>query len=72
MGEIYCHGGYCNKCRGMMWIVGGILILANVYWLKWDWWVFIAALIILKGLSKTVMPMCSCCRDQMKKAGRKK
>ncbi len=73
MGDIVCQGGYCNKCKGGMWLVAGILILVKYYWLAWmDWWVFVAALLILKGLMKMAMPMCSCCKEQMAKEKRRK
>ena len=54
-----CGMGACPRCWGGMLIVLGLLILANVYYLAWDWAVFIAAILILKGIIKLVMPYCS-------------
>ena len=72
MEGVVCNGGYCNKCKGGMLLVAGILVLVNYFWAKFDWWVFVGAILVLKGLSKMAMPMCSCCKDQMMKEKRKK
>lgn len=56
-----CYGGMCNKCRGGMWAVLGLLVLANAYWsvLGWAW--FVGRALVLKGVMKLVKPNCGHC-----------
>lgn len=66
-----CMMGVCNKCMGAMKVVVGLLILANVYFMRLDWAVFIGGLLVVGGLAKLVMPSCGhCCDDKV--AGKKK
>ena len=62
-----CMGGYCGKCHGGMKLVARLLVLANVYWLNWEWWTFVGALLVLAGVVKMAKPMCPCCEADMKK-----
>lgn len=59
--------GYCGKCQGYKLLVLGILILVNFYWLKWDWWLFVGAVFVLKGLLMTWKPSCPCPKEDKKK-----
>lgn len=62
-----CHDGVCAKCWSAKYIVLGLVLIANQYWLKWDIWVVIGALLVLKGIVKMAMPMCGHCQPEMKK-----
>jgi len=57
-----CTMGMCSKCWGLMKLVLGLLILGNVYYLKWDWFTFIGSLLVLMGLVKMVKPACPHCK----------
>jgi len=73
MGESCCCGGVCAKCHGAKWLVAGILVLLNVYALKWEWGLFLGALLILGGLVKMVKPSCGHCdMPAAAKKGKKK
>ena len=56
-----CVGGSCHRCWGMMALIVGALILLNVYYIRFDWAVFIGGLFVLKGLVKLVWPHCPHC-----------
>ncbi len=54
------------KCKGVMKIVWGALLLLNAFlWPKWlgvDGWVaWIAVLMIVVGAVKLLVPPCQCC-----------
>ena len=67
-----CHDGVCGKCWGAKYLVVGIVLIANQWWFKWDIWVVIGVLLILKGVLKLAMPMCSHCQPSMStKKGKK-
>ena len=61
-----CYDGICGKCHAAKFIVVGLIVLANQYWLKWEWAVLIGLLLILKGLMKLAMPACSHCMPEKK------
>jgi len=66
-----CHGGYCAKCWSGMLIVIGLILIANQYWLKWDPWIVVGGLIVLKGLMKMVKPYCPDCKPMTGMKGKK-
>ena len=67
-----CHDGYCGKCHAGKFIVVGIILVANQWWFHWDIWVVIGVLLVLTGIMKLAMPMCSHCQPSMAmKKGRK-
>ena len=67
-----CHDGYCAKCHGSKWIVFGLILIVNQLYLKWDIWVVLGVLVVLKGIMKLSMPSCSHCQQSMAmKKGRK-
>ena len=66
-----CCCGMCTKCHAGKWIVLGAIIVANQYWLKWDIWVVIGVLLILKGVLKMVKPNCPHCEPMPAKKGKK-
>ncbi|MEK6891744.1 MAG: hypothetical protein AABX25_01030 [Nanoarchaeota archaeon] len=72
MGAMCCDG-VCSKCWGSKWIVFGLILVANQMWFKWDVWVVVGALLILKGVMKLAMPSgCGHCATGMPaKKGRK-
>ncbi len=59
-----CSDGVCGRCHAVEKIAIGALVLLNIYvWPKWvggfDQWVqFFAALFIIKGALKLIMPGC--------------
>lgn len=64
-----CHGGYCAKCWGGVYLVGGIVVLLTaVYRLQYIWHV-LGVLLILKGIFKMAKPSCPHCEAPAK--GRK-
>ena len=65
-----CCDGVCAKCHGAKYIVLGLVVLANHYWLNWSWAVVIGLLFVLKGIMKVAMPTCSHCQEPMKKGKR--
>ena len=52
-----------HKWHGAKKLLLGLLILANVYYIKWDWATFIGSLLVLFGLWKMMMPGYGCCHD---------
>lgn len=63
-----CCEGVCAKCHGAKYIVLGLVVIANQYWLNWSWALVIGLLFILKGIMKVAMPTCSHCQSMpMKK-----
>ena len=60
-----CHDGVCAKCWGVKYLVVGIVLVANQWWFKWDIWVVIGVLLILKGVIKLAMPACGHCQPSM-------
>ena len=60
-----CHDGYCAKCHGGKWIVFGLILIVNQLYLKWDIWVVLGVLVVLKGIMKLAMPSCSHCQPSM-------
>ena len=65
MGEM-CHDGVCSKCWATKYMVVGLVLVANQMWFKWDIWVVIGMLLILKGIIKLAMPMgCGHCKSDM-------
>lgn len=66
-----CHDGACAKCWGAKFIVIGAILVANQYWLKWDIWVVIGVLLILKGVMKLSMPTCPHCAGSAPAKGKK-
>lgn len=62
-------GGYCHRCRGMIWSFLGILLLLNAFiWPKWlgvdGWMAFIGVLLMLTGVWKSFVHGCSCPKDE--------
>ena len=58
--ENMCECKHTPQCHGIMAIILGVLLIANQKWLRWDIWVFIGSLVILKGVIKMAMPSCGC------------
>jgi len=52
--------GYCGKCRGMVLVIVGLVLLINKYLLNWDWWVLLGGLFIIAGIAGMVKPLCGC------------
>ena len=59
-----CCDGICGKCRAAKFIVLGLILVANQWWFKWDIWVVIGVLLIIKGLMKLAMPSCGHCKSE--------
>lgn len=71
-----CCDGMCGKCRAGKLVIGGALVLLNIYvWPQWGvagknmpgidgWFAFIAALLIIKGVLKFIMPSCPHCKAE--------
>jgi hypothetical protein len=62
-------GGYCRKCRGMIWSFLGVLLLLNAFiWPKWldvdGWLAFFGLLLMLGGVWKAYVDGCSCPKDK--------
>ncbi len=63
-----CSDGVCGRCHAVEKVVIGALVLLNIYvWPMWkggfDQWVqFFAALLIIKGVLKFIMPGCPHCK----------
>ena len=66
-----CHDGYCAKCHGAKWVVFGLILIVNQLYLRWDIWVVLGVLIVLKGIMKLAMPACSHCQPSEIKKGKK-
>ena len=62
-----CHDGICSKCCAGKYIVVGLIVVLNQLRFKWDIWVVLGVLLILKGLLKWAMPSCGHCQPEMKK-----
>jgi len=61
-------GGYCHRCRGMIWSLFGILILVNAFiWPKWigvdGWFAFLGILLMFMGVWKAYVNGCACKKD---------
>jgi len=66
-----CHDGVCGKCWGAKFIViGAVVLLTAMYWPDYIWHV-LGVLLILKGIMKLAMPMCSHCQPSEMKKGKK-
>ncbi len=58
------EGKHCNPiCIGMKMIVLGIILAANEYYFKLNWYYLIAGLLVLKGLMIMIMKGCCCKKD---------
>ncbi len=72
-----CCDGMCSRCRAGKLVIGGALVLLNIYvWPKWTtwpngWFQFIAALLIIKGVLKFIMPNCPHCKAELAPSGKK-
>lgn len=66
-----CCGGICAKCWSAKYMVLGVIVLANHYWLKWEWAVVIGVLLVLKGIMKLAMPTCGHCKEMPMKKGKR-
>ena len=67
-----CCDGVCGKCHAAKFVVVGLVLIANQLWLKWDIWVVIGALLVLKGIMKLAMPGgCGHCSEMPAKKGKK-
>ena len=66
-----CCCGMCTKCHAGKYIVVGLILLANQYYLKWDIWVVLGVLLVLKGVLKLVKPCCPHCEPMPMKKSRK-
>lgn len=65
-----CHDGACSKCWAAKYVVIGLVLIANQLWFKWDIWVVIGALFVLKGVLKFAMPTCPDCKPMPAKKGK--
>ena len=66
-----CCCGMCAKCHAGKYIVLGLVLVINQMYLKWDIWVVLGVLLILKGVLKWVKPNCPHCEPMPMKKGRK-
>ncbi len=62
-----CHDGMCGKCHAGKWIVFGLILIVNQLYLKWDVWVVIGMLVVLKGIMKLALHASSPGQAEMKK-----
>ena len=62
-------GGCCNPmCKGIKMVVLGAIIVANEYYLKFNWWYLFGGLIALKGLMIALFHgKCACENKKPKK-----
>jgi uncharacterized membrane protein HdeD (DUF308 family) len=51
---------YCMKCKGMMWIVVGLVFLLNNLWLHWAFDTVLGILLVIAGIISMVKPSCGC------------
>ena len=61
-----CNDGVCGKCHGAKFIVVGLIVLANQYWLNLNWPLIIGLLLVLKGIMKLTMQGCGHCMPEKK------
>ncbi len=60
-----CNTDYCTRCRSIVTIVLGALILINAYWWpRWvgidNWIAFFGALTLIGGVITYLKPTCGC------------
>ena len=67
--ENLCHDGVCSKCKGIKFLVGGLIIIITA--MKWGQeavWIAVGAMVIVKGLVTLAMPQgCGHCAPEGKK-----
>lgn len=64
--------GHTPQCYGMMAVVLGAVLIANQLWFRYDIWVVLGALLVIKGIIKIAMPVCKCQKKESEaKKGRK-
>lgn len=56
------HEMHSPKCWGTKQLVLGLIVLANIYYLKWSWAQLIGWLLIVMGLIHIIMP--GCCKGK--------
>ena len=52
--------GCTSQCRSGKKLVLGALVIANAYWGKFDWPMFIGIVLVVLGAIKMMMPKCPC------------
>ena len=69
MGGNVCMGGKCSTCWAGMFIVLGLVDLANAY--SWfglfgqiDWGVLVGIILVVKGVLQLIMPTCPHCKPE--------
>lgn len=61
-------GNCCEPgCKAMKMVVLGALVIANEYYLKWNWWYLLGGLLVFKGLMVMAFKGKCCCTDKKKK-----
>jgi len=61
--SMLCQGGVCKACKGIEWLILGLVLVLNVIWLRQSWWLVAGVLVALKGLLMLLFPKgCSHCR----------
>jgi len=53
-------------------LVVGIIVLANAFWLGFDWWKLIGVVAVLWGILSILKPTCGCCESSCESVPEKK
>ena len=52
--------GCTSQCRSGKKLVLGALVVANAYWMWFNWAMFIGIVLVIVGAVKMIMPKCPC------------
>ncbi len=53
-------------CMGIKLLILGIILIVNQYYFKFDIWMVIGVLLIIKAIIMFIMPVCACNKNKKK------
>ncbi len=56
-----CTMGACSKCHAGIWLIAGLILVANGIWKFSDWGTLVGIILIAAALAKFIKPCCPHC-----------
>jgi hypothetical protein len=51
---------YCGRCSGISILLIGVVILLNLYLLRWNMWLIVGSVLTIWGIVRIAKPSCGC------------